>query len=87
MLHNQEAWNKSPFLSIVICFGRDGWRSWRVAKEIQVSLSFMSTKPDNPNSKVSLQASITNEMFQILVLLPVTSFSSSHKITPKESEA
>lgn len=42
MLHNQEAWNKSLFLSIVISFGRDGWRSWRVAKEMQVSLSFMN---------------------------------------------
>lgn len=87
MLHNQEAWNKSLFISIVIRSWKDGWRSWRVAKEIQVSLFFMNIKPDNPNSKVSLQASITNEMFQILVLLPVTSFSSSHKITPKESEA
>lgn len=87
MLHNQEAWNKSLPLSIVICFWRDVWRSWRVAKEIQVFLSLINIKPDNPNSKILLQALITNEMFQILVLLPVTSFSSSHKITPKESEA
>lgn len=87
MFHNQEAWNKSLFFSIVICFGRGGWRNWRVAKEFQVFLSFMNIKPDNPNSKISLQASITNEMFQVLVLLPVISFLSSHKITPKESEA
>jgi len=46
----------------------------------------MNSKPNDSNSKISLQALITNEMFQILVLLPVTSFF-SHKIPPKESEA